>query len=89
LTTLGKITKAFLVILLAATISSSFSSGVLKSAHAQSEPIAYSLFTNKGSYVLGEVVHAVLTATNQGTEPVTFFFSDSCVQLSSRRDRDG
>ncbi|HEX9429277.1 MAG TPA: PKD domain-containing protein [Candidatus Bathyarchaeia archaeon] len=40
--------------------------------------ITYSVITDKDSYVLGETVHAKLNATNHGTQPIIFNFTDSC-----------
>jgi len=40
--------------------------------------VVYSVITDKDSYVLGDTVHIKLNATNRGTQPATFTFTDAC-----------
>jgi len=40
--------------------------------------VVYSLITDKDSYAPSDTVHAKLNATNKGTQPATFTFTDAC-----------
>jgi len=44
----------------------------------ESPTVVYSLITDKDSYTPSDTVHAKLNATNKGTQPATFTFTDAC-----------
>jgi len=69
---------SYRILLTLVTLSGNPSASKTLTVGQATSMITYSVITDKYSYALDETVHAELNATNQGTLPVTFNFTDSC-----------